>query len=349
MIVSLAVVAYNEEQMLPRLLEDICRQDYPHEKIEILLIDSISTDRTREIMEEFSARDHGFLRVLILQNPGKILPCGCNVMLKNYTGDAVVRIDAHASIPADFLSKNVAVLESGEDICGGQVESILERDTPLQRTLLLAENSAFCGGVASFRRLKERTYVSTLAFAMYRRRVFEQTGFYNENLSRTEDNEMHYRMRKQGFLFCMVSDIHTTRYTRSSFRKLLRQKYLNGYWIGKTLGICPGCFSLYHFVPFVFVIGILFTTLLAMVGFLSPSVLMWSAYCLLALAASVLEGIRQPFSAVTLLTPLIFFFLHVSYGFGTMVGLAELPFWLRNLKKVGEKADGQGQCYRSGL
>lgn len=332
MIVSFAVVAYNEEKSLPRLLEDLVQQDYPHEKIEVLLIDSMSSDGTARIMENFAAEDHGFLGVKLLQNPGKILPCGCNVMLENYTGDAVVRLDGHATIPADFISKNVAVLESGEDICGGRVESILEKDTPLQRTLLLAENSAFCGGVASFRRLEKRAYVSTLAFAAYRRQVYDRTGLYNEHLSRTEDNEMHYRIQQQGFRFCLDPGIRSARYTRSSFGKLLRQKYLNGYWIGKTMGVCPRCFSVYHFVPFLFVLGILFTTVLAALGHPLLGGLMWAAYWLLAFAAAGVEIVRHPFSATNLLLPAVFFLLHVSYGAGTLVGLAEMPFWLRKIK-----------------
>ena len=104
MLVSFAVVAYNEEATLPSLLVDLVNQDYPHDQIEVLLIDSMSADRTWAIMEQFAAEDHGFDRVLTLKNPKKILPCGCNLALEHYTGDAIVRIDAHASIPADFIS-----------------------------------------------------------------------------------------------------------------------------------------------------------------------------------------------------------------------------------------------------
>lgn len=123
-----------QQNTLPSLLKDLCAQDYPHEKIEVLLIDSMSKDGTRAVMESFAAEDHGFQKVVLLENPGKTLPCGCNVALKNYTGDAIVRLDAHSNIDPDFISKNVEILESGEDISGGQVESILANDTPFQRT-----------------------------------------------------------------------------------------------------------------------------------------------------------------------------------------------------------------------
>ncbi len=332
MIVSFAIVAYNEEKTLPPLLKGLCAQDYPHEKIEVLLIDSMSTDATRKVMEDFAAEDHGFKNVLLLENPGKNQPCGCNVALKNYTGDAIVRLDAHAEIPADFITQNVKILESGEDISGGQVKSVLVNDTPFQRTLLLAENSTFCGSVAPFRHLNERAYVDTMAFAVYRREVYDKVGFYNENLPRAEDNDMSYRIRQAGYKMCFDPVIKTLRVTRPSFKALLRQKYLNGYWIGKTMGIQPKCFSLFHFVPFVFVLGIIFTTVLSCVGFPWLTYLMWGAYALAAVGAAVLDIRRVKFDWTHLLLPFVFLALHVFYGTGTLVGLIELPFWLKKIK-----------------
>ena len=47
MLITVCVVAKNEENTLPRLLEDIRNQDYPVQDIEILLVDSMSVDRTR--------------------------------------------------------------------------------------------------------------------------------------------------------------------------------------------------------------------------------------------------------------------------------------------------------------
>lgn len=333
MTISFIIVAYNEEKWLPGLLDDLSKQDYPHDKIEVVLVDSCSSDNTLDIMHSFREEGHGFKEVKILTNEKKTLPCGCNVALENCTGDAIIRVDGHAIIPQDFLSKNVEVLESGEDICGGKVESILDEDTSLQQTLLIAENSIFCGGVASFRRLETREYVSTLAFAMYKKEVYDTVGGYNENLARTEDNEMHYRIRNAGYKFCMDPAIKSSRFTRSSFGKLLKQKYGNGYWIGKTMGVCPKCFSIYHFVPFVFLIGIIFTTGLAVLGHGFLAALMWSMYAVAAVGITVVESIKNKFYFYNLFLPFIFLALHICYGYGTLMGLVELPFWLRKISR----------------
>ncbi len=82
--------------------------------------------------------------------------------------------------------------------------------------------------------------------------------FFSENLLRTEDNEMHYRIREVGFKLCYDPRIVSYQYARSSFSKMLKQKYANGYWIGLTLKICPKCISLYHLIPFLFVSAVVF-------------------------------------------------------------------------------------------
>ncbi len=156
MIISFAVVAYNEEETLPRLLEDLRNQDYPHEKIEVLLIDSMSSDSTWQIMQDFSESEHDFLRVSLFKNEKKNIPSGHNVALKNYTGDAVVRLDAHATMPSEFIRKNVEVLKNGEYASGGRRPNIIDESTPFKETLLIAEQSMFGNCIASYRRSTEK-------------------------------------------------------------------------------------------------------------------------------------------------------------------------------------------------
>ncbi len=331
MIVSFAIVAFNEEAYLPKLLSDLIKQDYPHNKIEVLLIDSMSTDNTRQIMDSF-AKDKDFLSVKVFENPKKLIPCGHNVALDNYTGDALIRLDAHASMPHDFISRNVAVLENGEVASGGRRPNIIDDSTPFKETLLSAEQSMFGSGFASYRNSNQKMYASSLFCGMYKREVYDKVGRYNDLLPRSEDNDMTYRIRKAGFKLCYSPDIVFYQHTRSSLPKMLKQKYLNGYWIGKTMGISPKCFSLFHFVPFAFVLAIIFTTVLALLGFPLLSYLMWIAYILLITVMTVAEIIKKPV-ITNLLLPFIFFLLHISYGVGTLLGLIVMPFWVKKVKR----------------
>ena len=158
MIITIGVIAYNEKNSLGSLLKDICKQTYDHKKIEVILVDSNSTDNTKVIMETFKKNNEkDFYGVKVLSNPKKTQPCGWNVVLRNYSGDAVVRVDAHASIPSDFIAKNIATLLSGENICGGFRPNIIDERTPWKETLNLVETSMFGSSIAPYRRQQGKT------------------------------------------------------------------------------------------------------------------------------------------------------------------------------------------------
>lgn len=321
MIVSFAIVACNEEQFLPGLLEDLKRQDYPHEKMEILLIDSMSTDKTWEIMLDFEKKNRDFARVLALKNHGKNIPRGHNLALDHYRGDALIRVDAHASVPHDFVSKHVAVLEGGEMVCGGRRPNIIRGDSPWKKTLLAAEMSVFGSGGAQYRRGSISCYAKSLFCGMYRREVYERVGRYDVRLDRTEDNDMAWRVRKAGYRLCFCPDIVFYQYARPTLRGMLRQKFQNGCGIGKTLWINRYCVSLFHLVPFGFVVSALVAALAVCAGLIWPLGALWGTYGVAALAFALPEFWKRPFYPGKLLLPVLFALLHVSYGLGTLVGL----------------------------
>lgn len=138
MIVSVCVVAYNEEKSFRKTLGRYQAQDYDHEKMEVVLIDSMSTDSTKEIMERFQQQMTDFKNVQVLKNPGKKQASGWNVAINNFSGDVMIRVDAHASIPPEFVRKNVEILESGEMVSGGPRPNMIDESTPWKETLLLA-------------------------------------------------------------------------------------------------------------------------------------------------------------------------------------------------------------------
>ena len=320
---SVCIIAYNEENFLPRLLEDIKKQEYPHEFTEVVLIDGMSEDKTKAIMEAFKTEDNGFYNVQVLDNPARIQAAGWNVAIKNFTGDVLSRIDAHTHIPSDFSRKVMADIEQGENVVGGKRPCLVESDSKWSKMLLSTENALFGSSINSSRRSESKTYIKTMFHASYRREVFDKVGLFNEKLIRTEDNEMHYRIRQAGFRLLYDPEIISYQYARSSLKRMIKQKFGNGYWIGLTVKVCPGCLSLYHFIPFVFVLAIIATSVIAASGFPWLSLLMWALYWLFAFVSMVIAMINDGFSFAMLLMPFIFLILHVSYGIGTIAGLLD--------------------------
>lgn len=331
MTVSLCVVAYNEEKFLPRLLKNLQNQTYPHEKTEILLVDGGSDDKTKEIMETFAREEASFYSVQVLDNPRRIQAAGWNVAITHAKSDVIVRIDAHTHIPPEFAAKNMALQEKGEYVTGGVRPCLIDEPTPWKRTLLEVENSMFGSSISKGRHNHKCGYVSSLFHGAYRREVFEKAGLFNTNLLRTEDNEMHYRIRKAGYRFYCDTDIVSYQYARSDFRKMVRQKYGNGYWVGLTLGVCPGCISLFHLVPLAFVLGIGVTAALACLGFWVLFALLWASYGAFVVAGTAAALAHRNANRYTIFMPLLFLIVHLSYGLGTAVGLLSIPWKRREL------------------
>ena len=327
--VSLCVVAYNEEKYLPNLLNDFVNQDYPLNLIEVVLIDSMSNDNTHKIMNKFKDSKNNFRNIQILDNPGKKQSCGWNVAIDNYTSDIIIRIDAHSSITKNFVSENVKLHETGEYVTGGPRPCLIENETAWAKTLLMAEESMFGSSIASYRRDSEDDvkYVDSLFHGAYRREVFEKVGHFNEELGRTEDNEIHYRIRQAGYKICFSPKVKSYQYARSTLKKMLKQKYGNGYWVALTLKACPKCLSIFHFVPLAFVAAIVITTIMAINGFSLLAKLILGAYILVAILMSIMAVLHEKKSLYQLLLPFIFFLLHLSYGIGSLVGIIKLPFW----------------------
>lgn len=330
--VTVGIIALNEEQNIGELMDDMLNQTYAKDDIEIVFVDSGSSDNTKQMMQDF-AQEHmsEFWNIKVLDNPKGNQPSGWNVVIDNADGEIIIRLDAHTIVPKDFVEENVKCIQSGEDVCGGRRKNII-RDTSRSKILLdLAENSMFGSGVASYRRETKKEYVKSVAHACYKKEVFDKVGHFDERLPRAEDNDMHYRIRQSGYKICMSGEIYSEYLTRPSLKGMLKQKYGNGKWIGVASVLkTPKMFSLYHFIPMIFVLGLILSTVL-----LIPAIIMWNslwwlalpffvgvgAYVLLDLLLSVKASIDGKQLLGLLVLPWLFPMLHIAYGWGTIVGL----------------------------
>lgn len=319
--ISFIVVAYNAAQSLGALLDDLLAQTLAPDQLEALLVDSASTDATPSVMRSFAQRAP--FDVKVLHNPKRWLASGINVALREATGDAVIRLDAHARIPADFLSKNLCALQNGEDIVGGSVLGAPPQ-TRWEAVTRALDTSRFCGGAAPFRNGGEARYVDTLAYALYRREVYDRVGLYDERLRRTEDNDMHYRMRQAGYRFFFSPDIVSYHEARKTLRGQLAQKWGNGYWIGRTMRIQPRCFAPRHLIPALFVLALVSLGALAF-WCAWPLIALLALYVVLDIAFGVQAALAQPMGRglCALCLPLLFPVVHIVYGAGTLLGLGK--------------------------
>ena len=326
MLVSVVVGLLNEEKFLPRLIEDFKKQTYNHNKIELIFIDGMSKDDSWKILEDFKNSNHDFYDVVLLKNPKVILSAGMNVGIKAARGECILKVDCHSHITDNFIENNVKIIEEGEDVCGGPRPNIIENADNFSKTLLLVEENMFGSGIADYRKKTTKKYVSSVFQGMYKKSIFDKIGLLDEKVGRVEDNELHYRIRKNGYKIRYSNDILSYQYTRPTLKRMLKQKYSNGYWIGKVSHIYPKAFSIFHFVPLAFVLAIIFS--LCMIPITSIFIILLSSvYFLFTILITIMTIINNKFNITILLMPIILFLIHVYYGVGTLVGLIKGFSW----------------------
>ena len=326
MLVSVVVGLLNEEKFLSRLIEDFKKQTYNHNEIELIFIDGISKDNSWEILEDFKNSNHDFYDVVLLKNPKVILSAGMNVGIKAARGECILKVDCHSHITDNFIENNVKIIEEGEDVCGGPRPNIIENADNFSKTLLLVEENMFGSGIADYRKKTTKKYVSSVFQGMYKKSIFDKIGLLDEKVGRVEDNELHYRIRKNGYKIRYSNDILSYQYTRPTLKRMLKQKYSNGYWIGKVSHVYPKAFSIFHFVPLAFVLAIIFS--LCMIPITSIFIILLSSvYFLFTILITIMTIINNKFNVTILLMPIILFLIHVYYGVGTLVGLIRGFSW----------------------
>ena len=318
--ISLLVPVYNEGNHIKYCMDAIIVQDYPQELIEIIVADGMSSDNTREIIKDFQQKNPN---IIFLDNPGRIVPTGMNVALRQAKGDIIIRVDGHCVIEHDYVSKCVEhLVNDSVDGVGGPMETI--GVTPLSQTIALAMSSSFGVGNSAFRTITGKTMlVDTIPFPAYTRSIIQIAGLYDEELVRNQDDEYNYRIRELGGKLLLAKDVRSKYYSRGSLIRLWKQYFQYGFYKVRVLQKHPRQMSLRQFVPPFFVLSLLIAIMLALAvkwGWMVLAVLAGS-YTISNLSASIWTGAKKGWQHVWLL-PFVFTTIHTSYGTGFQIGRA---------------------------
>jgi len=326
--VSLILPIRNEAASLEAGLLAIMAQDYPAERMEILIAEGRSDDGTRALVESFAAR-HPAPEIRILDNPGKIVPTGMNIALRQAKGEIILRVDGHTTIAPDYVCCCVEALErSGAENVGGRMNAV--GNTPFGRAAAQATSTPFGVGGARFHYSEKEEWVDTVYMGAWPRRVFEQIGLFDEELVRNQDDEFNYRLRKHGGRILLSPTILSMYTVRGTPRALAKQYFQYGFWKVRVLQKHPRQMSLRQFVPPAFVLALLLGMLAALLGSWSLLALVAGAYLLANIGASLWTALRCGWRSFMFL-PRVFTIIHISYGLGFLTGLG------RFLRRWGDK------------
>jgi succinoglycan biosynthesis protein ExoA len=326
-LVSVIVPMRNEARSIGACLDAIRAQDYPADRLEIVVVDGGSTDGSRAIVDTVAAVD---ARVRCVDNPGGRIPAGLNVGIRACRGELVARVDARCLLDPDYLSAGVRVLaETGADNVGGPVRAATEDGAA--RVLALATQSRFgLGGAAARYRDGGRREVDTVYLGFYPRRVLQRIGLYDEEMLRDQDDELNFRLRERGGRV-VVDPAMRTRYLNSpSVGRFLRQNFLYGYWKVRVWQKHPRMMSVRHAVPPAFALAVLIAPVAAASSSHAARVVAAGALVYaLAAGGAALQATRGAGWRERLALPAVFLGLHLAWGLGFLAGAVRfMPRWL---------------------
>ncbi len=318
--VSALLVTKNEQDYIEIALMSFIEQTYPKSRYEIIIVDGESTDNTlkvaRSIKRKFETDE---FKISIITNPKHILASGWNIGIMAAKGEYVIRIDAHAKAYSDFIMKSVETMKSVEAACvGGKL--ITKSMNGSNGTISKILSSPFGVGNSSFRVSENAGFMDTAVYGLYKKKIFDEIGLFNEKYVRNQDLQMHSRIRKSGGKFYFNPEIKCEYYARNTLKKMIKQAFGNGKWNMVLLKEDRSGLSIRHIVPFVFVMFLMLTTILGLIY--RPVWLFEGGVLALYVLLGLFFGIKAKGKGIEIIEmPFLFFLLHTSYGIGYISGL----------------------------
>ncbi len=326
--ISIVLPCRNEVRHIGRCLDSILASTYPQDRIETVIADGMSDDGTREIIAGYAAAHS---RIVMVDNPRRIAPAGMNVGIAVARGDIVVRMDAHATYPTDYLPRLVrALLETGADNVGTLVETLPADDSSMARAIAIGLSHRLGVGNSAFRvGASGRKWVDHVCFGCWRKELLERLGQFDEELVRGQDVEFNARLLNQGGRILLLSEVSSGYHARRTLGQLARMMYQYGYFKPLIARKAGRILTARQLVPSLFVLAIFGSAVLGLVwpaAFRALAAVAGS-YAIVVAGSALLRTRRDGWRAALALLA-VFPAMHFTYGIGYLQGLVDhfMPF-----------------------
>lgn len=255
--VSIIVPCYNEESTIRQLLYAIFAQTYPLEKMEVIISDGLSTDKTMNVIESFQ-KEHAKLQIRVVQNQIKTIPSGLNQAIRESRGEIIIRLDAHSVPIPEYVERCVSAHQNKKgDNVGGVWEIRPGANTWIADSISFAAAHPLGAGDAMYRLNAKAGAVDTVPFGSFRRSLIEKIGAFDETLLVNEDYEFNTRVRESGGIVWLDPSIRSVYFSRNTFSKLAVQYWRYGFWKFKMLKRYPQSLRWRQALPPLFVLSVL--------------------------------------------------------------------------------------------
>lgn len=341
--ISAIILCFNERQHIEASVRSLLSQERPPGGLEIVVVDGLSDDGTREILKRL-ALEHPELRVV--DNPRRITPCAMNVGIQTARGQYIAILGAHTQYAPDFLKTCVALLDEHPEVSCVGGPAVTRGRGLFGQAVAAAMTHPLGIGNAKHRHPTYEGYAEMACYPVFRKEVFEKIGLYDERFVRNQDDELCYRLARQGEKVLISPRARYTYFIRETPSRLFRQYFDYGYWRVAVLRKHRRPASLRQLVPPLFMSAVLLGAILglSMPGWWKLSaVALPLIYGATLLAVGVWEfgkaewrvAVQFPVAAATMLT---------AYATGFIWGLLRNP--LRAVRS-GPSSKGAGNALRT--
>ncbi|HEV2402102.1 MAG TPA: glycosyltransferase family 2 protein [Candidatus Sulfotelmatobacter sp.] len=320
--VSLLVACRNEEKYISKCLDSILASDYPKERMEVLVIDGMSVDRTRQIVKDYAKRNPS---MRLLDNAKIYFPSAMNVGIQNARGDVVLITSAHSLCDSKYVSACVRYqLASGAENVGGVLRIRRGAETATGGAIAVALGSKFGSGNAYVKTgVDQPTWADTAAFGCYRRELFGEIGMFDERLLSSSDLDFNGRILAAGGKILLVPEIVVQYFADATLGAFWKHNFADGVWISYVMKFGRRAFSWRHWVPAAFVLSLVSACAMGAVNrrFLWLGLGIAAAYAAVNVAVSLQIAVREWDPRHAFLLPVVFLVRHFAHGIGTLYGL----------------------------
>ncbi len=308
--VSVIVPARNAESTIAATIESILAQDYDG-TIQIVVADGSTGGATRLALAAFGER------IELVDNPSGRTPDALNAAISASTGTVIVRCDAHAALPPDYVRRAVDTLSTtGAANVGGIQDAA--GSTVWERAVAVAQSTPLGVGDARYRLGGKAGPVDTVYLGVFDRGWLDRVGGFDPRFHRNQDYELNWRIREAGGVVWFDPALKVSYRPRSDVRSLARQYFEYGQWKRRMLALHPGSLRLRQIAAPVLVVGLTASTALAVVHPVLGAVLP-GAYLMALAGTAISETVRRRDTA-GLLAFIAIPVMHISWGVGFLVG-----------------------------
>ncbi len=317
---SIVIATRNEEKTIGKCIESLLAQNYPKNQYEIIFADGRSTDRTREIIQNYAKKTKS-PKIILLNNPNIDSGSGRNIGIKKAKGEFIVQLSGHTAADKNLLKVLVGKLEKASQEVGAI--GCMHR-TPADAGFLSkvfgTVMSSYLGGFGTSQiQPTKEMFVDSLSFCAFRKKVLLEVGLNDPNFKVGQDAELNIRIRKAGYKFLYTPKTFVWYYKRSSFSGFFAQMFRYGWARAKMIKKHPDTSRIFYFAPAIFTLFLTGLILAALKNNLAQFLL--TIFLILYCGAVLSSSVRRADSVKFILAAFFAYWIeHLAYGIGFLYG-----------------------------